>query len=804
MPVRGLDGNHRTVHTADTPFPRLATPLDAVWLAERGLVKECPLQALAGTRLGIDAHHYLRKLLSLREPLDKHDAFTAAIGGLPLTLATEIEGNMHTLQSLGIKPVIVFNGINPLDRERPSPNDERSWRRGQAWEHYEHGRLPQAQTDFGSSSSISPQDVFRLVLRQFKQRTTEFVVAPYLAWAQLAYLERHERAYVHSIYGANELFMFDGLDRIILDIDFDRQTISFASKAALLDSMSLTSDQFLDLCVLAGFDGSPTFPAIDPQGFHLRSVVEAIKQRGSGVNAVLAHQNFGPVYQSNYADTFARSRAMIKFSLVLVAHEGRVLPLPLITPPAAPIGPNSHQHQSPQIYTSADIPVDLGEIFSSHFPEEVYYQIFRGLVAPQVISPLATGQVIEQTPLCGSTLEYERYIKSLNELPQSPRCVSLALVSNVLNPLWSKKPVSAVYYFQPGAETVIPHAAPHTQAFVESVSKWNVGARHIEDELRRQASSTIDLCLCLGGTSTASLAQRTIVPKNADRPLDKKDEIVANTLWRFLELRSFLTSAHQHTPHAAALHLAMKNSKVNDKFQEPLFLAMELLRANVLHNGRIGTRPYSGGPNLGGTEADKRSMLLVMRVLSIVPLVFTPGAWNGPLSRELLVFNSFIRATSRSMRTLIEAVAVNFLLRSDAQRSYNDYLGVAFSLPFQTDTNTGMGILFKAYGDAFTSMAGGLEMVQRSLVKDGGEGALSAEEKEKVRAAKEEVLGLLQGAFTNVKSVRAELERGFRFWNLIMLAVRSLRQPTAGPSIAPDLADQFEAADVWLKPFVLQ
>jgi len=67
----------------------------------------------------------------------------------------------------------------------------------------------------------------------------------------------------------------------------------------------------------------------------------------------------------------------------------------------------------------------------------------------------------------------------------------------------------------------------------------------------------------------------------------------------------------------------MKNSKVNDKFQEPLFLAMELLRSNMLHNGRIGTRAYSGGPNFsGGTEGDKRSMLLVMRVLSIVPLVF--------------------------------------------------------------------------------------------------------------------------------------------------------------------------------------
>lgn len=66
----------------------------------------------------------------------------------------------------------------------------------------------------------------------------------------------------------------------------------------------------------------------------------------------------------------------------------------------------------------------------------------------------------------------------------------------------------------------------------------------------------------------------------------------------------------------------MKASKVNDKFQEALYLAIELLRANALHNGRIGTRLYSGGPNFQGSEEDKRSMLLVMRVLSIVPLSF--------------------------------------------------------------------------------------------------------------------------------------------------------------------------------------
>lgn len=66
----------------------------------------------------------------------------------------------------------------------------------------------------------------------------------------------------------------------------------------------------------------------------------------------------------------------------------------------------------------------------------------------------------------------------------------------------------------------------------------------------------------------------------------------------------------------------MKASRLNDKFQESLYLALELVRAGALHNGRIGSRIYSGGPNFQGTEEDKRSMLLCMRVMSIVPLSF--------------------------------------------------------------------------------------------------------------------------------------------------------------------------------------
>jgi hypothetical protein len=51
-------------------------------------------------------------------------------------------------------------------------------------------------------------------------------------------------------------------------------------------------------------------------------------------------------------------------------------------------------------------------------------------------------------------------------------------------------------------------------------------------------SSTIDFALCLGATSSEKLAGRTKVKPNASQgALDKKDELVANVICRFLELR---------------------------------------------------------------------------------------------------------------------------------------------------------------------------------------------------------------------------------------------------------------------------
>lgn len=89
------------------------------------------------------------------------------------------------------------------------------------------------------------------------------------------------------------------------------------------------------------------------------------------------------------------------------------------------------------------------------------------------------------------------------------------------------------------------------------------------------------------------------------------------------------------------MHAAIKLARVNDKFQDPLYLFLELVRAGVMHGHLWSGRAFSGGPSFGTgkpvillalmtgglfaptqTDDEKSCMLLVMRVLSIVPLNF--------------------------------------------------------------------------------------------------------------------------------------------------------------------------------------
>ncbi|KAG1763726.1 temperature dependent protein affecting M2 dsRNA replication [Suillus placidus] len=230
------------------------------------------------------------------------------------------------------------------------------------------------------------------------------------------------------------------------------------------------------------------------------------------------------------------------------------------------------------------------------------------------------------------------------------------------------------------------------------------------------------------------------------------------------------------------MYTAIKQARLNDKFQDPLYLFLELVRAGVMHGHLWSGRAFSGGPSFG-TDDEKSCMLLVMRVLSIVPLNFKPQPWSAPLSRELLVFNSFVRSLTRALRTLLEVTTLNMLLRSDARRAREDLLDITISLPFQSEVNTGFGVLAKVYLDALTHLNN-----QTRVLDPNAEG---------VRESKAMALEICEDTFPGVKNPKQEVERGFRFWDIALFAMRQLHSEGA---VLRELIDQFEAAEAWLAP----
>lgn len=47
------------------------------------------------------------------------------------------------------------------------------------------------------------------------------------------------------------------------------------------------------------------------------------------------------------------------------------------------------------------------------------------------------------------------------------------------------------------------------------------------------------------------------------------------------------------------MYTAIKQARLNDKFQDPLYLFLELVRAGVMHGHLWSGRAFSGGPSFG-------------------------------------------------------------------------------------------------------------------------------------------------------------------------------------------------------------
>ena len=108
-----------------------------------------PLAAIKDTVIGIEAAHYLDRLLNnppSKEPL------LSALGGFPFALRTHIENELEAMQSFGIKPLFVFSGMDFAAREKRTREMSDAVRaNSEAWGLYNQHQAVRAVETFGNS-----------------------------------------------------------------------------------------------------------------------------------------------------------------------------------------------------------------------------------------------------------------------------------------------------------------------------------------------------------------------------------------------------------------------------------------------------------------------------------------------------------------------------------------------------------------------------------------------------------------------------------------------------------------------------
>ncbi|ORY08295.1 PIN domain-like protein, partial [Basidiobolus meristosporus CBS 931.73] len=225
--------------------------------------KKTHLSSYEGQTIAVDAYVWLHKgafacakELCLNEPTKKY--------------ITYCMNKVKMLRSFNIKPLLVFDGgLLPskltTEFERAS---SRSTNRIKAIELYERGKRKEAMDYFQKCVDITPQMAFQLI-KALREENVEFIVAPYEADAQLAYLDKIGR--VSAIITEDSDLLVYGCKCVIFKLDHQGNGIEVKIEdISKMSSIFLdwSHSQFRQMCILSGCDYLKSIPGVGLKTAH--------------------------------------------------------------------------------------------------------------------------------------------------------------------------------------------------------------------------------------------------------------------------------------------------------------------------------------------------------------------------------------------------------------------------------------------------------------------------------------------------------------------------------------------------------
>ncbi|EZF76031.1 hypothetical protein H105_02563 [Trichophyton soudanense CBS 452.61] len=682
------------------------------------------LAVLKGSAIGIHATHYLDLHLNhyvTKEPL------LIALGGFPFALQANITRELQTLKAADVTPVFVFDG---LDAGKPYPDfsaqAENTKALNQAWEYYDQQQADQVVDAFSGAGSAHPESLYKFLQRILQGEGINFIVSPYAASAQLAYLEKDPHRFIDAVFGPAELFLFD-VEKIITKMDTDLRHFNWVTKSLCQEELGrLSNQQFADLCLLLGSPFLPTFPPFETPGYgggkrvNIRDAVGMFNSAGRNALALCAQfEEDQRVHDLDYMDRFKRAFMTVKHHVIMDV-DGKVGPL------------------DPENASS-----DLHELIGQRLPEELYFYISKGILGSRIPNWLTSGELLLTLPL--GTEDTPVYRRLLTENLPPIRTQALCLLSNSLHRFYQTKVINVRAWYDDKTDKSIH--LKDLPSVKDTISSWRLGSKQLPESVQKFQENYPLLTSCLSALNDQGFVSKSSSPKDA-APLTTKQEIISNVTWRFLQLRGYVDSKHQLTTWGKALETALSSLKPSDNLEEPTFLAVELVRLGIL-SSKDWFPNISGGP-MRGSDEEQRNNLLISRVACFGKIQHKPIGYSGPLSRQLLSFRSLVSTVRSALRDLIEVVLASLLLSGDANRDRDDWTDLSLSLPFIDDNDCGLAIAVRTYLDD-----------------------LPQEPEPTTEAIREEVRAKGKEWFQHSHSFSENLDMSFQLWDAVFKAIQA-------------------------------
>ncbi|KAG0317542.1 Rad2 nuclease [Dissophora globulifera] len=266
----------------------------------KSIEKPVHLKDYAGLTLAVDGYVWLHKgafacaqELCLGQPTQKYVAYFMR--------------KIEMFKFFGVKPYIVFDG-GYLPSKAATEQDRlgrREESKKQAMDLHHSGKTKQALEQFRKCVDVTPEMAYA-VIQALKAAQVDYVVAPYEADAQLAYLEK--KGIVDGIVTEDSDLLVFGCQRVIFKLDQYGVGIEIRH-----DNLSMVRDiSFHDwtmtdirhMCILAGCDYLPSIP-----GMGLKTAQRLLRRYKTFERAIkhIRMENTGTKIPTDYENAFRRA-----------------------------------------------------------------------------------------------------------------------------------------------------------------------------------------------------------------------------------------------------------------------------------------------------------------------------------------------------------------------------------------------------------------------------------------------------------------------------------------------------------------